>query len=300
MKNKLVFVMPAGGLGSRLMPLTKDMPKGNLPIYFNEKKIIRMIDLSLSYCKEKKYDLYININHNKEGYSYLNNYSNVHIIDKKYDDLYSCLYGILCHIRKREEFCVVACDFLIPICWLDRFISLKKDNDSIILVSKRLILKPFRKRTSEGFNTFLEGELVSDLGFRVDNVNYWKKVYRKYKIKRNKTSFDMLLNLNRKCQLVLFDNLTHIDIGTPEAYYEALMKLNKDKLDSNGNLIFPGASINPKCRNVIALPNSKSNLILNNCILPENKEVVSLDDVLVVPSILNLFNELQIADYIRL
>ena len=57
--------------------------------------------------------------------------------------------------------------------------------------------------------------------------------------------------------------------------------MNNDRVDSNGNILFPGAVVNDNSRNVIALPNSNSkNIILENCIVPEDVNVESYEDVL--------------------
>lgn len=296
--NNYCFIIPAGGLGSRLYPLTKNEPKPYLPLYNNDKEIIRLIDLPLTYAKQNNINTYIALDYLKEKLLYIKEKYNTTVIETHYEMLSDCLLELLNSTKEETLYSVYAPDFLIPTKDIDKMIKLIDTNtETIALCSKNNDYSKIKIKNNNGYLSYTNGEKVTDLTFHIGRIDKGKTCF---------SNIDNILNIWKylhpqdsdltKAKIYLSD-IEHIDIGTPNDYYEIVYKLNKK--DSNGNVIFPGAKINKLSKNIIALPHSdSSNIILENAIVPENEIVSSYEEVLTIKELGNKFKKIKIKDYI--
>ena len=224
----------------------------------------------------------------KDKLKYLEELDNVRVIYTNYDELTEAVLALLKEARFDDikYYSVYAADFLIPEDIIDKMINLINCNtETVALCSKDNLYSKFKVKSDGGRLSYTKGEELVDLTFHVGRVDkgidcfydlidkkvscFWEGLYPKDEPKEW-----------TKARLLTTD-VNHIDVGLPESYYEAVYKLNNDRVDSNGNILFPGAVVNDNSRNVIALPNSNSkNIILENCIVPEDVNVESYEDVL--------------------
>ena len=308
MKKDYAIFLPAGGLGSRLYPLTKDYPKAYLPIYFDKNnQIIRLIDLPLSFCRSNNIPLYITLDYKKEKLKYLEKYENVKIIYTEYHELVPVILEGLKQLEKDniEYYSTYASDFLIPLDIVNEMInSINSETETVALCTKMDEYSKIKIKNNNGILSYTTGEDVIDLTFHVGSVKRGVSGFEQLATRREVDLWECLYpkeneeDLNKV--MILLTDITHIDLGTPNPYYEALYKLNYKNIDSNNNIVFPGARINEASRNIIALPNSDSSaFILENCIIPENIGVHSYEDVLKVEeSNKKYFKKMKIKEFI--
>lgn len=296
--NNYCFIIPAGGKGSRLYPLTKNEPKPYLPLYFNGNNIIRLIDLPLMYAKKNNINTYIALDYLKEKLIYLKDKYNTEIIETHYELLSDCILKLLNTTKKEEIYSVYAPDFLIPIKDIDEMINLIDPNtETIAFCSKSNNYSKIKIKNNNGYLSYDKGEIVTDLTFHIGNINKAKKCFSNISNILNIWNFLHPKDSDLSKAKIYLSTTEHIDIGTPNDYYEVLYKLNKK--DSNGNVVFPGAKINILSKNIIALPNSDSSaIVLENVIVPEDEIVSSYDDVLTINECNNNFKKIKIKDYI--
>lgn len=293
------IIIPAGGKGSRLYPLTKNVPKPYLPLYYKEQEIIRLIDLPLTYAKNHNIETFIAIDYLKEKLLYLKEKYQTNIIETHYELLSDAILELLNQISDDKAYSVYAPDFLIPTTIIDEMLKLKnKDTETIALCSKNNDYSKIKIKLKDGHLSYEDGEEITDLTFHIGNVKKAKEIFENLNditdIWKKSHPIDSDLT---KAKIYISD-IEHIDIGTPSTYYEVVKKLNNQ--DENGNIIFPGAKINNQSKNIIALPNSNStNIILENCIIPEDTEVTSYCDVLNVTEEKEKFGKIKIKEYIK-
>lgn len=308
MKEKYAFLIPAGGKGSRLNPLTKTNPKPYLPIYISDnKEVIRLIDLPLIFCKKNRIPVYIALDYKKEKLEYLNEKYDVKIIYTNYTQLSQAVLDLLEEASKDglKYYSVFAADFLIPIDIINIMINSINDyTETVALCTNDNDYSKVKIKNDNGRFSYINGNDVVDLTFHVGRID--KSIDR----------FKSLINHDINCvweflyprneekewnkAKVLLTDINHIDVGLPETYYEAVYKLNKKYIDKNGNILFPGAKVNNNSKNIIALPNSdSSNVILKNCIVPEDMVVENYLDVLNVElSKKEYFGKININDFV--
>lgn len=305
-QEDLALLVLTGGKATRLRPLTNEFPKAYLPIYIDDNgNIVRMIDLITKYAKDNNLPTYVGVNYKKEKLSHL---QNVKFIPTACDNLSETLEQCLKEIKKDDHkyYMLYACDFLTPKEILNKMRSmLVGDTDTISLCTDKGDYTGINVNIDSNNNlTYEEGKTVSDLTLTINNVDRGIKCFEQMDKTKIRDLWKYLYPENELDELkkakFLLTNISNIDMGTPESYYEVLMKLNALKLDENGNLVFPGAIINPNSKNSIFLSNSNSkDIILNRCIVPENKIVTSYDEVLTIPDTgKKYFKKLDIKDYL--
>jgi len=289
MKESYAFLIPAGGIGSRVYPLTKEYPKPYLPIYITEdNKIIRLIDLPLNFCKKNNIPVYIALDYKKEKLKYLEDYENVKIIYTNYKELSQAVLALLkeANLDNLKYYSVYAADFLIPVDIIKNMINSIDDNtETVALCTKSNNYSKVKIKSNNGKLDYNEGENVVDLTFHIGRVDRGIRCFGNIINRNINNIWEYLYPKNNekdwnKAKL-LITSVNHIDVGLPNSYYEAVLKLNEKNIDNNGNIVFPGARINCNSKNIIALPNSdSSNIILENCIVPEGAIIDKYDDVL--------------------
>jgi len=307
MNDDYAFLIPAGGLGSRLYPLTKEFPKPCLPIYVSDNNdVIRLIDLPIMFCKKNNIPVYIALDYKKEKLKYLEDLDSVKVIYTNYEKLSEAVLALLkeASFDDINYYSVYAADFLIPTEVINKMMNLINcSTETVALCSKNNDYSKIKLKSDRGRLSYSKGEDVTDLTFHVGMVNKGIDCFRSLIDKDITSVWDYLYPREDEKETVkarlLVTDVDHIDAGLPDSYYEVVYKLNHDRVDGNGNIVFPGAKINSDSKNVIALPNSdSSNIVLENCIVPENLIVESYDDVLSVDSSRKeYFGKIKIKDF---
>lgn len=308
MNDDYAFLIPAGGVGSRVYPLTKEFPKPYLPIYIsNDNEVIRLIDLPLMFCKKNNIPVYIALDYQKEKLKYLEDLDNVRVIYTNYDQLSEAILALLkdASLDDIHYYSVYAADFLIPTEIMKKMINLiNSSTETVALCSRDNDYSKIKLKSDRGRLSYSKGEEVTDLTFHIGMVDKGIDCMRSLIDKDVTSMWDYLYPRDEEKETVkarlLVSDVNHIDAGLPESYYEAVYKLNSDRVDGNGNIIFPGAKINCESKNVIALPNSdSSNIVLENCVVPENALVNDYNDVLSVDTDKKeYFGKIKIKDFI--
>lgn len=302
MKPDCAFFIPAAGRGSRLLPLTLEQCKPSLPIKINANgKIVRMIESPLNIVKELHCRAIVTACYKEEKLRFVQEYKNV--IYKKLDDPDFNKTFVECESFFKESEIKIVCylpsDTLLPTVVIKNMLNeMKDDTLAVLLCTRELNGHNLRKRDKRGILTEGEGEWCGDLGVYVINI---KKLFDNEETFEN---FDIVKCWNQKryikkglIKLHLCDpDIPYVDMGTPQAFIEIIRSLNKKNMDKNGNIIFPGAVVNSNSKNIVALPGSNSvNLVLQDCVIPENKYVERYEDVLHIPleakKYFNIINE---------
>ena len=171
MKEKYAFLILAGGLGSRLYPLTKDYPKPYLPIYVNDlNQIIRLIDIPIAFCKNNNIKAYVALDKLK----YLENDKDISFIHTNYDKLSKAILACLKELAKDniEYYSVYASDFLIPKETIKDMINLVDNNvETVALCAKDNDYSKIKILNNNGNFSYTEGVLVTDLTFHIGKVD---------------------------------------------------------------------------------------------------------------------------------
>lgn len=287
MSPKIAFFIPAAGSGTRMLPLTLHQAKPSLPLYFDDShSIYRLIDLALNVCHELNATAYVTTYYEKDSLSFLDR-RNAEILTYDKPDIDYSLYKSLPLLKKSEAdiLCYLPADSIVPPEIVKDLIHMTDDRTYAALLSTRYLKgHNTRLRSKEGFLTKDVGEACGDLGIYAINLKWFLEESERT------GSVDILRGWEKnrfmdrvKLHIPENDPVHNVDLGTPGAYYEAVMKLNAKKLDANGNLIFPGAEINEKSRNIIALPDSDSReFVLERCIIPEGQVASHTNQVLFV------------------
>ena len=285
---KYAFLILAGGKGSRLYPLTVDCPKPYLPVYYDNNEIIRMLDIPIEFCMKQNIPIYLAVDYKSDVLDYLKENKNIKFIYTRNDNLCDSLAQCLCVLKDDgvEKYSVYAGDFLIPEEVILKMMEYMDKYEKVVLCS----------RVSKYSKIKLNDDELTDLTFHISKVDSGLKKFACL----NDVSLIWKDEDVSKVKKVITE-VNNIDMGIPDSYYEAVIKLNSDKVDSNGNLLFSNAKVNPKSLNVIALPNSDSSeVILKNAIVPEGKKICSQEEALSVNDInANYFDDICIKKYIR-
>ena len=298
MKNDFAFLIMTGGKGSRLNPLTLDMPKCNLPLYFDDDNIYRFIDFPINYCIKNNIKMFVSVQYKKEQVPYNKNIIYIETNSNSLTDTsYQCLkimksYGI-------KKYALFASDFLVPTHVIDKMLNYSKDYSYATLCSK---YSPYSKITipcNEKYEFDNNGSnKIIDLTFFINTIDNGIELMNNI---TDNQLIDMWYYMNKlnQCNSVKLHmtDINNIDLGTPNAYYQALYEFNKSRIDSKGNIIFPNAKIHNESRNIVALPNSdSSDEILESSIISgvlDNKKVLK-----VINDDKKYFSNLNIKDYI--
>ena len=301
MKNDYAMLIMTGGKGSRMSPLTDNMPKSNLPIYYKDNNIVRIIDIPIDYCKKNNIKMFVALDYKKEKLDYLKSDKSISFIETHTPNLAEAILKCLYVLKENgiKYYSIYASDFLIPSYVIDNMLDYSNNYKLVALCTKDSPYTKVNVPCNEKYEFDNNGKnQIKDLTFHINSVDNSIKWFEKL---LNQELIDMWkfmyeINVLESVKLYLAD-ITNIDLGTPEAYYEALYKINKDHIDESGNIVFPNAKINEKSRGVIALPNSDtSDEIIYNSIVEEN----SKSKILKIGSKkIDYFKDIKIEDYIK-
>lgn len=287
MSSKTIFFIPAAGFGARMLPLTLYQAKPSLPLLFNDSHYIyRLIDHALNVCHELNATSFVTTYYKKASLSFLKK-RNIEILTYDKPDIDYSLYRILPLLKKTEAdiLCYLPADSIVPVKIIKDLIHMIDNHTYAALLSTRYLKgHNTRLRSKEGFLTKNAGEICGDLGIYAIRLKWFLEESERT------GSVDILHGWEKsqfmncvKLYIPENDPVHNVDLGTPGAYYEAVMKLNTKNIDANGNLIFPGAKINEKSRNIIALPDSDSRrTVLERCITPEGQLISHTNQVLFI------------------
>ena len=290
MSLKCIFFIPAAGKGTRLSPLTDNYCKPSIPIKVNSAgKITRMIEIPLHISQVLGSMAIVTASYKKEKLEFIRRRKNIIFITLKDPDFNTALTKCENIIKASgaQILCYLPADTLVPVSVVKDMINSIDDTMlAVLLCTREQRDHNLRKRNKRGFlsRENFEVELCGDLGVYVININ------RFYKEKVKSSNFDIVKcwEMGKAESLVKIHipspDIPYVDIGTPLTLWEVIRKLNKENIDKNGNILFPGAYIHESSKNVIALPNSNSlNIPLSNCIIPEERVVTSAKEVLHIP-----------------
>ena len=314
MKKTAIFI-PAGGLGTRLSPLTDNHPKPCLPIYLDEQgNVRRLIELQVTHCHRQHAMAYVYIKYFKDQFDFLRGRKDVTLIDTEGCTSYEVHRQAISELIEMgyENSLLLPSDEIIPTHVVSALLDTVEapDVNATILCTHHPVSSKVHYRDNFDLLVNEAGDPCYDMGIylsklawdtrrnapidpKIKTLDIWQEIYGEGR--PDGTAPEQGVKL-----CIPDENLRHIDAGTPAPYYEALMKFNRASIDGNGNLVFPGATIHPSTRNSIALPNSDSRSIaLDRAIVPEGATIHSAEEALLVPkSDTEYFGDIDINDYL--
>lgn len=296
---KLLCLVPAGGLGSRLWPLTEDRTKPAVAISFNDNgEITRMVDIPLKAIWQAGGSALVSTLYQPESLAFVNNYEYAQTLKESRPS--SPSDTLLEHRAILEKSKASTVGIIPGDTWIDEAtlggmwaaMDMAKA-DAAMLSTCHLGIHNRHPIDSRGIIT-AKGKgkgMLADLGvhlFRKDWLLSRLAVCAEVGQQRLLNIFDDIYNINNPAGKVLMyvppNDQGWVDMGTPAAFHNAIFLLNQRHADRNGNIVFPGASIKLTSTKTIALPNSKAGLPLNAAIVPEGRSVESSDRVLLLSS----------------
>ena len=315
MKKTAIFI-PAGGLGTRLSPLTDNHPKPCLPIYLDEQgNVRRLVELQVTHCHRQHAMAYVYIKYFKDQFDFLRGRKDVTLINTEGCTSYEVHRQAISELIEMgyENSLLLPSDEIIPAHVVTALLGTVElpDVNAVILCTHHSISKTIHYRDQYNLLTNKAGDPCYDMGIylsklawdtrrnspidpKVKELNIWREIYGEGREDGSSPEPGV-----RLC--IPDESLKHIDAGTPAPYYEALMKFNNNRLDGNGNLVFPGAVIHPDTRDSVALPNSDSRSVaLDRAIIPEGACIHSPSEALSIPLCnTEYFGNLDIEDYLE-
>lgn len=284
----LVFV-PAAGKGSRLMPLTKRQAKPALPIcIISSTSYSRMIDSTIRILPDCPH--IVSISYNKNSLLYLKEVDNVLLFEPEDPwidtSIVECLLG--CSYNQYDYFLYIPPDAAIDSDIIEKMYEcFEEDTVAALLCSTNCRGHNLRYADAQGnLSREQTHNVYGDLGIYLAKWNPFLK-----RIKNDK-QIDILRGWEKSkdcCKIKIVipaEDIPSVDIGTPQSFYDYIYKKNKNFIDENHNIVFPGAKINNNSSFTIALPNSDScAVILERCVVPEGAIIINQNDVLCLTDI---------------
>jgi len=288
-------IVPAGGLGSRLGKLTEKQAKPSLAVAFDETgTVTRMIDIPLRAVKKTGGGALVSRCFAAESLDFVHDYDHVRTVSSCIDD--SPIDTLLYHLRELEasradHIGIVPADTNITAATLERMRIILDISgaDAVLLSTRHLEGHNVRSMNKDGtLHTPNEDmEQVGDLGVHIFRREWLLERLRRCReedpLKPREVWHDIYDVHNPKGRIYLYipeHDLIDVDMGTPAAFQKMVTEFNAHLQDSNGNIVFPGASIHPDSANCIALPGSISTVGLKGVIVPENTVVAAHHDCL--------------------
>ena len=293
--KELLCLIPAGGQGSRLRPLTNERTKPALALSFdNGGEITRMVDIPLTAVHRLGGSAVVSTLYRPESLEFINNYDYAQTIREEHPQMPPDTFVQNIDLLEASSAHTIG---LIPgDAWVNEDIigemweAMESHNaDAAMLSTRHLGIHNRRPVDSRGIMTDKRsGEIeIADLG-----VHLFKKEWllRRLAIcaeiaqQRELDIFQDVYNVDDPAGEVLMhvprDDRGWVDMGTAAAFHNSMSLMNQQHADKNGNIVFPGANLKPNSSHTIALPNSNNALPLRRAIIPEGITTESVNDVL--------------------
>jgi len=290
----LLCVVPAGGEGTRLGPLTKEYAKPALAVGFDDEgNIKRMIDIPLEAIRLIGGAAIVTTRYAAETLEFVDLYP--YAQTRKETDSGSPIDSLIGELEVLESsqatvVGIVPGDARVTAEMLESMNnSLNSSMATAAILATRFLkghnVRPIDKR---GMMTRSAdaSDYVADLG-----VHIMRKEWLVDELKRRVSKglrgdvwdlycvedpvTDVLLHIPEQDPIV-------IDMGTGAALHSLLLNLNSSHIDGHGNVLFPGADATSNTYDTIALPASTIKIPLSRAIVPENIIVQSKEDAYVL------------------
>lgn len=290
----LFCVVPSGGLGSRLGPLTTDRAKPSIALRFdNDGHIERMIDVPLRAIKAVGGVALVSTFFAAESLDFVKEYDHVSTVHETRPGgpVNTLLDSMEVLERSPSSFVgVIAGDT-----WIEEGVLTDMQTtldttgcDAIILSTQNKEGHNVRPITRTGLMCSSEQgvDTIADLGVhmlrkdwllsrlslldetqRAQPLDIWNDIYHV-----SKPIGDILMHTPSF-------KFNWVDMGTIPALYRVIYDLNVRNTDKQSNIVFPGGKINSASSQTVALPNGISELILNRAIIPEDHRIDSIASV---------------------
>ncbi|HEY5695409.1 MAG TPA: hypothetical protein VIQ80_01090 [Candidatus Saccharimonadales bacterium] len=286
-------LVPAGGLGSRLGQLTRAQAKPSLPVAFDGNgEIIRMIDIPLRAIRAAGGGALVSLCYAAESLDFIHQYDHVdtvksQISDSPIDTLLSCLP--LLEASNAEHIGLIPADTDITPATIQemRILLDVTGADAVLLATRQFEGHNIRSVDQAGMlcADSRAYDRIGDMGIHMFKRSWllerlyaclaadplcprevWNDIYR-------------VSNPAGRIYLYVPEHdLLDVDMGTPELFRKTILKYNYHHRDKNGNVIFPGACLDPASKYSVALPGSYATIPLTHAVVPEGGVVLSPDD----------------------
>lgn len=296
--SELLCVVPAGGKGTRLGKLTEHQVKPSVPVAFDPAsgEVTRMIDVPLEAIRQLGGTALVTTHYAAHSLEFVDNYDHAERVS---DDGY--ITPIDSMVRNRRLFEVsravsvgivpadarISMDSLAGLCdaMTNRGVAAamlatnqlaghntRPVNAHGIVVARGA--EPDRRLADLGVHVFNKEWLlgrIDECGGGVDgSIDVWRDIYQ-----IDDPVTDVVL-------YVPHDDRGWVDMGTPAQLQETIYALNMGQVDTNGNVVFPGAQLLGGSTRTVALPASSGLSVFHNAIIPENVTALTNYDVLEV------------------
>lgn len=290
-------LVPAGGLGSRLNPLTSDRAKPSIAIsYDDDGSITRMIDIPLSAIREAGGVALVSTLYAPESLDFVNEYEYAQTTHEAKPQ--TPIDTLIDYLPLLEQSSAAAIAIVPGDAWVsapllqDMQKALENhQTDAVILGTNNLDGHNVRSVDAKGIITSPDKQerMVADLGVHFFDKTWLLERLKGLAMRRQAGSVDIWDDLytidNPSGEILIHiaqDSPEWIDMGTPMAFYRSVLGLNRSHTDKNNNVVFPGARVHPTSSGMIALPRSSGvHIPMQRAIIPEGKTMTVSKDALV-------------------
>jgi ADP-glucose pyrophosphorylase len=287
--SKLLAVIPAGGEGTRLRPLTHNLAKPALPItYTPNGDVQHLIDIPIDAVTECGGHSIVARRYLANTLDFLSARDSVSLVDEveagsPIDTIRR--YRQQIDAIRPDTVCVIPGDADIDAQLLRQMLESLDRAESDALMLGTVALNGHNTWPVDKAGNFVNPEhaaaRLADLGVHVIRYSWLTQALDESQ------PHDDIWALYRKqltnSKITVYapeDGPEHVDLGTPRPYFEALMKKNAHLADRSGNIVFPYAQKHSKTAETIMLPQSSSKTALKWCVVPVGIEVEHLDQTL--------------------
>jgi hypothetical protein len=291
MTADFLSLVPAGGMGTRLGVLTAERAKPALAISFdNDGNVQRMIDVPLAAIRGIGGAALVTTRFAAETLDFVDDYPHAQTMceysaGSPIDSLVSVLPFV--EASTASMFGIIPGDAYVSADTLSgmRCALEASDADATILATRHLEGHNVRHVDRRGVMTNSErsADRLADLG-----VHIMRRAWLLGQLQR-------LADEGRRCDIwdiygvdaPTADVLLHVpkidpvavDMGTGTLFHGIVSRINAMHADKNGNIVFPGARIDPHSTDTIALPQSLVHVPCAHAVVPEGVAVYSAKQV---------------------
>lgn len=289
---EFLSLVPAGGMGTRLGPLTAERAKPAVAISFDaEGNVDRMIDVPLRAINRLGGVALVSTRFAAETLDFVDEYPYAQTrreteegspIDSLSNEL------PLLETSNAPIVGIVPGDaYITPEMLEEMYAAFSKSNaDAAILATRHLEGHNVRPVDRHNLMTTPDKatDYVADLGIHLMNKDWLVEQLKQLSAQDERSDVWGLYGVDKpKADVLLHvpeDDPVGVDMGTGKAFHTVVSRLNAKHADRSGNIVFPGAKIGPNATETIALPASSTQLPLKKVTMPEGQEIQSLEQVL--------------------